>query len=89
MTDIEFFRNGESIEEKTEFTTNTLVYALVKSKTGNELSAEFSGSKIIFSIPQKLAMEWTETDRVGIENTISTDDGKTLYGASTTGPSIG
>jgi 3-methyladenine DNA glycosylase Mpg len=66
-SDIERFSKEGYIEDEICFGNNKLVYALQRSPV-NELTADFNDQKIVLYVPATIAEEWTETDRVGFEN---------------------
>ena len=77
--EVDYFREAGSIEEKTEFGNSVLTYTLIKDSSAKNFSAAFNENKIILSIPEVLANEWTETALVGIENELDIGGGKKLF----------
>ena len=77
-SETEYFGIQGYLEESLDFGSGALTYALIKSQVINNLSAEFSENKIVMHIPEHLANEWTQTERVGIEQVMETGNGKKL-----------
>ena len=78
-SEIDYFRNHNSIEEKTDFGSSMFGYVLRKEPVNKNLSATFNDNKIILNIPESLAREWTETELIGIENELDIGNGKKLF----------
>jgi hypothetical protein len=55
------------IEERTDFVNKTLFYA-VESTTGDTMTADFNGEKVIMYIPENLLKEWAFSDQVSLEH---------------------
>lgn len=66
-TDIERFSREGYLEETTNFGTQVFKYALKRS-SNEYLTASFNACTITMHMPQTMAYEWTNTDRVGFEN---------------------
>jgi len=60
------FERG-SLEERTEFANNTLVYT-IESINDNKLSSDFMNSKITLFIPKVMIDELYNTNKVGFED---------------------
>ena len=57
-----------ALEEHTEFAGKTLVYAIEQASTGaTNLSADFTGDKIVLYMPKEMVNELVNTERVGFE----------------------
>lgn len=56
-----------SLEERTEFAGKTFAYAIAATND-NKLSADFTGDKIVLSIPKAMIDELNNTDRVGFDD---------------------
>ena|SRR5689334_16174420 len=57
-----------SLEERTEFAGKTLVYAIERAiKGATNLSADFTGDKIVLYMPKDMVDELVNTERVGFE----------------------
>ena len=78
-SEIDYFRNTGSIEEKTEFGNSLLSYALIKVADIKHLSATFKENKIFLNLPESLAEQWTETELTGIEHALDIGNGKKLF----------
>jgi len=72
-----FVREGY-VEERTEFASGTLVYA-VKTSQGNTLSADFSNGNLILYVPAAMLQQWAATDLVGMDHSMHLPNGKQLY----------
>lgn len=66
------------VEERTEFASGTLVYA-VKSSPGNTLAADFSNGNLILYVPAVMLQQWATTDLVGMDHSMLLPNGKQLY----------
>jgi hypothetical protein len=55
------------LEEQTAFAGKTLVYAIITAND-NKLTADYSGDKIILSMPKEMIDELNNTDRVGFDD---------------------
>lgn len=70
LTKSEVSRLGSEghLEDRTEFAGKTLVYAVEPaSKDATNLSADFTGDKIVLYIPKEMVNELVNTERVGFE----------------------
>jgi len=70
LTKSEVARLGSdgSLEEHTEFAGKTLVYAIEPARNGaTNLSADFTGDKIVLYMPKEMINELVNTERVGFE----------------------
>ncbi len=66
QSEIASLRQGSSIEEIVRFSpTSRLAYVLERG--GTELAASFEGGRIAVRVPDALARELCDTDRVGVE----------------------
>jgi hypothetical protein len=65
-TDVEQFTLNGYIEETINFGSQTLTYALERSKNSG-LMAIFDHNKITLLMPIPMATEWNSTERVGFE----------------------
>ncbi len=64
--EIASLREGKAIEEEVRFSsTSRLVYALERG--GSELSASFDAGRVAVRLPEALARDLCDTDRVGVE----------------------
>jgi len=65
-SDVRQFAETGYLEEITDFGTQTLVYALQRF-VGDHLTANFKNNKITLYMPELMANEWTNSERVGCE----------------------
>lgn len=77
--EINQFAETGLIEEITYIGMHQLVYQLKKSTTHNQLAAEMTGTTISVLMPEKMANEWTSTERVGYENNMPLPNGDSLF----------
>jgi len=68
QSEVEQLRIEGVITEQTDFGNKTLTYILRASDTP-ELKATYHNDIITLLMPQAQADEWTNTDRIGFENT--------------------
>lgn len=66
------------LEEKTEFISGTLVYAIKRSE-GASLSADFADNSVVLYVPHSALQIWTHTEQIGIDSYILLPNGNTLY----------
>lgn len=66
-TEVETFAKTGKIAERTEFGDQSLIYVLQRYN-GNQLSATFQNNAITLLMPAKMAGEWSNTNRVGFDN---------------------
>jgi len=78
-SDLDRFAKDAYLEEKTEFGNNALTYALQRSDSSEELSADYTANKITVYMPKTYAEKWEDTDEVGYSNKFVFDDGKELF----------
>jgi hypothetical protein len=78
-TEIKIFETEGYFEECVDFGSDTFTYALQKSISEKNLYAEFSENKILMTIPEKLADEWTKTEHVGFGHQQIVGGGKILF----------
>jgi hypothetical protein len=78
-TEIARFGKNGYLEEKTEFLNGDEFYYCLERRPGiDNLQASFENNRITVFVPEKIAEEWTETERVGFDNTIRLGEGKEL-----------
>jgi hypothetical protein len=77
-SEVDAFGKDWHIEEQTSFINGTLDYVL-QSYNGENMSATIFGNKITVQIPETIAKEWVETNKVGYEYNQPLPDGNTLY----------
>jgi hypothetical protein len=56
------------LEERTEFASKILVYAIEMAENEDKLSADYIDSKIILYMPKSMIDELNNTDRVGFDD---------------------
>ena len=78
-TDVENLAVAKYLEERTSFGSNTFGYALQVKAAGNELSADFDGSKITVFIPGIFIKDWAVNDVVGFNATKQVSAAESLY----------
>lgn len=77
-SDMDKFAETGLVEEKTEFGTATLTYAMQRSNADN-MYATFTDSTLTIFMPAAKADEWARTEKVGYEHNMDLGDGKKLY----------
>ena len=77
-TEVEKLAVANYLEELTSFGNNTFVYALQIKDHGDELSADFDGSKITVFIPEVLIKDWAVNNVVGFNATMKVSDAEYL-----------
>jgi len=78
-SDVDRFAKEARLEENTEFGDNIFIYALQKSDSLQELSAEYLNNKMTVYMPKTYAEKWEETNEVGYSNKLVFNDGKELF----------
>ena len=78
-TEVEKLAVAKYLEERTSFGSNTFGYALQIKDAGDELSADFDGSKITVFIPEVFIKDWAVNDVVGFNATKQVSDAESLY----------
>ena len=68
QSEVEQFKDQGVITEQTDFGNKTLTYIL-RAGDVPQLKATYDNDIITLLMPQAQADEWTDTDRVGFENT--------------------
>ena len=66
--DVEKLTKEGSLEERTQFGTNELLYSLHKLPGSNEMTASFNGNKISLFIPESFLKDWFVNDVVGFQS---------------------
>ena len=77
--EVDFFGTEGYLEEKIDFGTENLTYALKSDPEIAELTAEFSDNQITMFIPENDTKNWTTTEKVGYESEMDIGDGKKLF----------
>lgn len=76
LKEIERFGDAGRMEETLRFPGGyRLVYVLEQSPDADDLSASFDGEVMTVSVPCSWAREWIGSDQVGLETTISLENG--------------
>tara|TARA_B100001250_G_scaffold331734_1_gene296956 strand:+ start:844 stop:1212 length:369 start_codon:yes stop_codon:yes gene_type:complete len=70
--------NEGYFEEKTEFDTIQLIYAIKASSRYKNLHASFNGNSILIYVPNVLLKDWDSNEKVGFYHDQKTENGKTL-----------
>lgn len=78
-TEVEKLAVAKYLEERTLFGRNIFGYALQVKDAGDELSADFDGSKITVFIPEIFIKDWAVNDVVGFNATKQVSDAESLY----------
>lgn len=79
QNEIEQLRNGRKVSEKIQFNQSQIfTYTIAVSDTAREISARFAEGEIIVEIPLEQTLDWTNTNRVGLETEQKVDESLTL-----------
>jgi len=78
-TDVEKLAVSKYLEERTSFGSHTFGYALQIKDAGDELSADFDGSKITVFIPEIFIKDWAVNDVTGFNTMEQANDAGSLY----------
>lgn len=78
-TDVEKLVVAKYLEERTSFGSNSFGYALQIKDAGDEVSADFDGSKITVFIPEIFIKGWAINDVVGFNATKQVSEAESLY----------
>jgi hypothetical protein len=78
-TEVERLCSEDYIEERTSFGKQFFSYAVKKSNSHNELSADFTDGRVTLSVPEKLLVNWPTNDVVGFDANMPTTQNETLY----------
>jgi len=65
--EVDALRERGFVEERTALEPKALVYRIERG--GNEVSARFDGVRLVVSVPEHVAHDFCETDRVGFDDT--------------------
>lgn len=80
--EVNAFKEEGSVRSVTSFDlsgTRQLIYMLEKCSDCEKPQASFSHNMIVVKVPEALAVEWTDTDRVGFHNDEDPEGGSSLY----------
>ena len=78
-TEVEKLAVANYLEELTPFGNNTFVYALQVKHIGDDLSADFDGSRITVFIPEIFIKDWAVNDVTGFNATMKVSDEESLH----------
>lgn len=80
-SDLDKFSANGYLEETTTFVSSTLTYALKKRNDsfGETLTADMQNNTITMYVPQKIANEWHNIDKVGYDASMAIGKGEMLY----------
>ena len=78
-SEVEYFGKEGRLEERTDFGRSSFSYALQAIAEGDKLTADFANGIITLFIPEHLAKEWTDTEKVGYESEMEIGNGKKLF----------
>lgn len=67
------------IEEQTDLLPNKFFYAVKTDNSINELKADFNNNRITLFIPEVWAKEWDNSEQVGFEGRMKTNDSQSIY----------
>ena len=67
------------LEERTSFGSNIFGYAVQIENAGDELQANFNGSKITVFIPEIFIEDWAVNDVIGFDTIKQVSDAEALY----------
>ena len=65
-TEVENFGKDGVVEENTQFEPDSALTYSLKKADCSELEASFSGGNIEVRVPQNMATEWVNTEKVGM-----------------------
>ena len=77
-TEVETFCKTGYYSEKTEFNSSIFNYALVSKEGLRDLTADFADGSITIFFPSDERETWAYSAKVGYENNINLNNGKTL-----------
>lgn len=69
-SEVAAFREGRVVEEAVCFSpTSRLAYAIERANDESRVRAQFDGGRIVVRVPDAIALEFCDTDRVGFDGT--------------------
>lgn len=77
-TEVDLFAAKGYVEERTDFGTSTLIYA-VKSTNDETMSADFVNGNITLYVPQHLLQQWAATNLTGLDYNVPVSNDTHLY----------
>lgn len=74
------FEKEGSVTETIEFGPEPAdqIHFCLQKHTGPELAVSFHANTSTIKVPQPLAQDWTQTDRVGFDGKVDTGKGRTI-----------
>ena len=78
-TEVKKLAVAKYLEERTLFGRNIFGYALQVKDAGDELSADFDGSKITVFIPEIFIKDWAVNNVTGFNTMAQVNDAGSLY----------
>ncbi len=78
-TEIDNFGSHGYLEEHTEFSNGSFIYALQSRDGIDNLSATLADGKVTVIVPSTITKEWTTTETVGYQHNMDISDGKQLF----------
>jgi hypothetical protein len=68
---------GRPVEEKVPFAPQaTLTYRLRPDRETQEITASYTGNLIEIRVPERAALQWSQSDQVGLERSQPVADGE-------------
>ena len=77
-TEVDSFGEKGYLEEQTHFGNAIFTYALNKT-TAPVMTADFDNCKIILHLPEQMAKEWVDTQKIGFDANMDLGNGEVLY----------
>lgn len=78
-TDVAKITTVGYLEERTLFGHNTFIYALQRTDTGDELTADFDGGKMTMYVPAAMIIDWELNEIVTFESFMEVSDSQKLH----------
>ena len=70
---------GETVREEIPFPQATLTYAVAPDFSLASIAVQYQDHEVLVRLPEEQVREWVDTDLVGLEETLATGGGKSLY----------
>jgi hypothetical protein len=67
--EVDALRTTSAVEEKVALSPTPLVYRIERSVAAQHTSVRFDGARLVVEVPDAVARDFYETDRVGFEDT--------------------
>lgn len=77
-SEVAMFASEGTVEERTDFVSNSLVYA-VKSTKAETMSASFINGLVTMFVPENLLHDWAATNLVSLEYNMPINKNQHLY----------